>query len=357
VGLDGRLSPQKTLHSEERLTLRGHVDNCSRSTVAGWATGDSETPAELVAEVDGAVVGRFLADSIRADLNRPCAFRFRFNSPLNSSAKKVRVYFAATGQDLTNSPVDMKYRLAPVPPSELAWAKRLEMPDGVEMRRIGSSTTEAFLQQGTRMAKVVAENITEFFGHFPSNLSILDFGCGVGRVLLPLTSLANAQWHACDVNDRAISYLRRVAPKVNANVSDYYPPLSFDDNSFDCVYSISIWTHLPIALQLPWLIEVKRILRPGGLALISTSGPHVVDVRRRRGDQGWQELFGEDLTESGVIFRAYNYDGLPGIHASYGLAAHDEAFIRRIWGGIMPLLITRPRAIEAMQDLHLLTKV
>jgi len=337
--------------------MRGYVDACSRSLVAGWAIGDDDVPAELIAEVDSAVAGRFTADSIRADLKQPCAFSFRFNNVLDYSAQKVRVYFASTGQDLTNSPFDLKHKLTRLGSAELAWAEQIEMPDTAEMQRIGSGDSEMFLQQGTRMAKVLAENITEFFGHVPPDLKILDFGCGVGRVLLPLVNLVDAQWHACDVNDRAIDYLSRTVPKARVTVSDYHPPLPFADNTFDCVYSISIWTHLPVALQLPWLIEIRRVLRPGGLAMISTAGPHVVNVRRERGDPGWQELFPEDLAESGVIFRPYGYGGLPGIDAPYGLTAHDTSFISRVWGQIMILLMTRPRAIEAMQDLHVLTKI
>jgi SAM-dependent methyltransferase len=339
------------------MTARGYIDRCSRFILAGWATGEGETTAELIVEVDGVRAGRFTADNIREDLKQGRGFKFQFDRPLPQSAKTVRVYFAATGQDLTNSPFDLKHRLRAIPASELAWANGLEMPDSVEMRQIGSNSVEIFLQQGTRMANVVAENITEFFGHLPSSLNVLDFGCGVGRVLLPLTSMMDANWHACDVNDRAIDYIQRVVPKVRATVTGYQPPLPFDDDAFDCVYSISIWTHLPIALQLPWLVEIKRVLRPGGLALISTSGPHVVEVRRKRGDQGWQELEAEDLVEAGVIFRAYHYSGLRGIDSAYGLAAHDPSFVQRVWGSIMPVLITRARAIEAMQDLHVLTKI
>src|SRR5262245_60870462 len=144
------------------MRLRGHIDNCSRAAVTGWAIGDTEIPVELVAEVDGAPLGKFLADAMRDDLHRQCGFTYRFSEPLRPSAKSIRIYFAATGEDLANSPIDLKHHLERLSASELAWANQIEMPDNIEMRRIGSNSVDAFLQQGTRMAKVISENITEF---------------------------------------------------------------------------------------------------------------------------------------------------------------------------------------------------
>lgn len=336
--------------------MHGHVDTCSRTYVSGWAIGDDASPAELIAEADGKVVGRFLADTYRPDLDQKCGFSYHFQDPI-PTARQVRVYFAVSRQELKNSPFDVKHKLFAVPPEEMAWAQNMEMPPIEEMRLIGSNSVPIFLQQGTRMAKVLSNNIKEYFGDVPPTLKLLDFGCGVGRVLLPLSTMLDVQWHACDVNGNAIEYLRRAVPGCKSFVTGYEPSLPFDNNMFDCIYSISIWTHLPIALQLPWLLEIKRILRPGGLALISTSGLHVVNVRRERGDSGWEEIFPEDLAEAGIIYRSYSYGGLPGIDGSYGLASHDPAFIQRVWGQVMPVLMTRQRAIEAMQDLHMMTKL
>jgi len=43
------------------------------------------------------------------------------------------------------------------------------------------------------------------------------------------------------------------------------PPMSYEDNMFDFVYSISIFTHLPEDMQFAWLQELQRITKPGGI--------------------------------------------------------------------------------------------
>ena len=50
------------------------------------------------------------------------------------------------------------------------------------------------------------------------------------------------------------------------------PPLSFESAAFDIVYSVSVFTHLDERLQDMWLDELFRILRPGGILIISVHG-------------------------------------------------------------------------------------
>ncbi len=324
--------------------------------MAGWATRDDGQVPEIVIEADSKFVSSLRPDMFRRDLNAVCGFRHQF-APLLTNAVSVRAYFAETGKDLSNSPFDLKFRLEKPSEKELAWSQTIELPPDSEMKLIGSKSAEIFVNQGTRMARVIAREIVEFFGEFRKDLRILDFGCGVGRVLLPISRMHAARWFGCDVNEEAIAYFNRAVPEIKATRNDFTPPLPYDDNAFDCVYSISIWTHLSVEMQMLWLAEIRRILRPGGLALISTSGGHVVDVRRKRGDAGWSELSAEDLLEVGYLYRPYLIRGLPGVDGSYGLAAHHPSFVQRVWSQVMPVLTTRVRAIEAMQDLNALTKI
>ena len=336
--------------------MKGHIDSCTRAGIAGWAIAQGAELAELVVTADGAVVGAVRADEFRADLNRPCGFRLTFARPLGK-VREVRVTFAGTQVELSNSPFEFRAQLARPTDAELGWTHGLETPPNDQMRLIGSDTTEIFVAQGSRTATVLRDHIAEFFGEIRPDHRILDFGCGVGRSLLPMSRRYAARWFGCDVNDRAIAYLQRAAPGVTTFVNAYDPPLPLPDESFDCVISISIWTHLPIAMQLPWLGEIKRVLRRGGLALISTSGLHVMDVRRKRGDPGWGELYPADLEEAGILYRPYANPGLRGVTSSYGLTAHHPAHVQRVWSTIMPVLKTSIRGVEAMQDLHMLTKL
>ena len=72
------------------------------------------------------------------------------------------------------------------------------------------------------------------------------------------------------------------------------PPLPYEDDRFDLVYSVSIFTHLDEQLQRPWIEELTRVVRPGGLVLVTVTGPEPVtellradDLERFEGGSSW----------------------------------------------------------------------
>ncbi|MEO8347643.1 MAG: methyltransferase domain-containing protein [Acidobacteriota bacterium] len=104
---------------------------------------------------------------------------------------------------------------------------------------------------------------------------VLDVGCGTGRLLLgwhvedPARSLVGV-----DVDGELIGWNRENLPAVARwETSGIAPPLDFPDASFDLVQLVSVLTHLPLALQRDWMVEVRRLLRPGGSALVTLHGP------------------------------------------------------------------------------------
>src|SRR5206468_8257505 len=64
------------------------------------------------------------------------------------------------------------------------------------------------------------------------------------------------------------------------------PPLAFGDASFDLAYALSVFTHLPEAIQHDWMDELRRVVRPGGFVLLTMHGERYLerlgeDERRR----------------------------------------------------------------------------
>jgi SAM-dependent methyltransferase len=49
------------------------------------------------------------------------------------------------------------------------------------------------------------------------------------------------------------------------------------DASIDLIIACSVFTHIPLDLQMPWLMELKRILRPGGIFLCTVLGESYIE--------------------------------------------------------------------------------
>ena len=104
------------------------------------------------------------------------------------------------------------------------------------------------------------------------DLTILDFGCSSGRVLRHFMAERRAHgWKlmGIDIQARLIEWMRRNFPReINVLCGSTLPHLPFADNSIDVIYGISVFTHTKYLWD-TWLMEFKRVLKPGGLCLQS----------------------------------------------------------------------------------------
>ena len=101
-----------------------------------------------------------------------------------------------------------------------------------------------------------------------TSASILEFGCGKGRLLQYLFEYApKAQLAGCDVRAEAIDAWRRRFPAGRFAVNGATPPLRFGGERFDLIYSYSVFTHLSEPNHQAWLAELARLLAPGGVML------------------------------------------------------------------------------------------
>ncbi|HJX47181.1 MAG TPA: class I SAM-dependent methyltransferase, partial [Gaiellaceae bacterium] len=133
--------------------------------------------------------------------------------------------------------------------------------------------------------------------------SVLDFGCGCGRVTRWWSDF-DGRVAGSDVSGSAIDWCRANLPFARFERNALAPPLVFDDESFDLVYALSVFTHLTADLQLAWRDEVRRVLRPGGLLLLTTHGrsylPRLGEEERASFERGelvvrWGDVAGTNL--------------------------------------------------------------
>lgn len=155
------------------------------------------------------------------------------------------------------------------------WTRRGEprLPGPLLMVSVaGTADIPWFLDSGARAAACIREGLERHGTRLEELGRILDFGCGCGRVVRHWHDLDGPEIFGTDTNHRSIRWCRRSLPFGRFEVNGPEPPLPFEGGAFDLIYALSVLTHLPEDLQDAWMGEMQRLLRPGGLLLLSLHG-------------------------------------------------------------------------------------
>ena len=99
---------------------------------------------------------------------------------------------------------------------------------------------------------------------------LLELGCATGRMLRWFAPHAESSevW-GVDMNALSIAWCQQhLSPPFHFVTTTTAPHLPFEDRSFDLVYAGSVFTHIA-ELADAWLLEVRRVLKPGALAYVT----------------------------------------------------------------------------------------
>lgn len=222
-------------------------------------------------------------------------------------------------------------------------------PDTLRYRVHGDRELASFVAVGERCAADVLVALSAVGDNLRSSQSVLDFGCGCGRVAVWLNKhiSEDARFVGVDVDRELVEWCQRNLAFGTFREISPLPPLPFGEGSFDLVLAISVFTHLDEARQMSWLAELHRILGVGKLLVASFDNgerTESLDTRERRRLDEYGYVFGHTEAWRG-IFPDW-----------YGSAFHSRPYVERTFGGPFEIVAYLKRGLNDDHDLVVLRR-
>jgi len=150
----------------------------------------------------------------------------------------------------------------------------LALPDAYTLYESYQLNYKKYIEDGELTAHEIIESVKE---HLPAAPQILDWGCGPARITRHLKKFCpDAVITGSDTNNATIAWNNSHIDGIDFVVQNHIPPLPFHHEQFNFIIGFSVFTHIPTTEQQNWLNELHRILQPGGIAWLSTHGPHFI---------------------------------------------------------------------------------
>ena len=204
--------------------------------------------------------------------------------------------------------------------------------------------------------------------------TLLDFGCGWGRVLrLFMKDIEPANLFGTDSTSRFLMEARRCNPSVNFLSCGLAPPTVLMPECLDYVISWSVFSHLDEFLSLRWVEEFHRLLKPGGLLMLTTQSRRFIafcaEMRLRRAsgirlEHPWYEACADSFVDEPL--ENSRYEAGQFLHAAatqpphpqshYGEAVIPRGYVVRKWGHLFRLVDFLDNPVRLPQVLVVLQK-
>lgn len=230
----------------------------------------------------------------------------------------------------------------PLPPIDL-----VRITSGCIKQALTSPETlyRSFYETGVAGARYIREALARNGAPLEGLGSILDLGCGCGRIMRHWSDLAGPALHGCDYNPYLVEWCSEHLPFADFAVNPLEPDLPFEDEQFGLVYAISVFTHLDAPLQAPWIAEVTRVVKPGGWILLTVNGAERAAKQLKPESQ-------ERFRAGELVVRRARSSG-----TNACAAFHPESYVRAVLGrGLETVEHVPGGAEDVRQDLVLLRK-
>jgi ubiquinone/menaquinone biosynthesis C-methylase UbiE len=178
---------------------------------------------------------------------------------------------------------------------------------------------------------------------------VLDFGCSAGRMLRHFENRAGeCECWGVDVSAANILWCQdHLSPPFKFITTTTFPHLPFEDNYFDLIYCGSVFTHIT-GLPEMWLMELRRIVKPGGFVYATIHDKHTMEVlldgRKYPNEKHCPFMMRKFVPADELARKDFAIMSIMG-DAKRAQVFYDVQWLTRHWSPFM-------QVVEALEDAH-----
>jgi SAM-dependent methyltransferase len=285
-----------------------------------------------------------------------------FDNTLQQLRDQVQIATQALGDQLRteytvmprfqfHQPLDYQVNTYPIQFEPPVSVPGVELPVPAPDDRMGYAPNDAgdYLRWGALDHDLIMGHIKKHSSGL-KNRTILDFGCSSGRVLRHFDSdRREHDWQllGVDIQAKPIEWMRQNFPAYfQISACSTMPHLPFADNSIDFIYGISVFTHIKYLWDM-WLLELKRVLKPGGLLMQTIHSEPAWRFYYTMRNESWvKSAHSAEMLERPEMDVDFLYYG----DISCSQVFWKESVARQFWGRYLEVLDITPPPARSFQN-------
>ncbi len=208
-------------------------------------------------------------------------------------------------------------------------------------------TAEVYLNSGKTDIQTMSGILENAGFCFSPGQRVLEWGCAAARMLRWLYPHAQtSELWGVDISARHIAWCADfLSPPFQFVMTTTFPHLPFEDRYFDLIFAGSVMTHISELAEM-WLLELKRITRPGGYVYVTIHDTQMLE----------DMLAGGEDYGSGIRAQVVGLEARAGLRRDgFEMAAlrrvsgadqvfYDTAFVKQRWSRWFQVRAFVPRA-------------
>lgn len=221
--------------------------------------------------------------------------------------------------------------------------------DPARQRAFVGGSGKSALAEAERFMRIVLGYCRQAGLDLGGDVAAADFGSGWGRYTRFLMKYVDPdKLYGLEVDPGMVEHCRRAFGTASFLRVDPMPPCPLRDGLLDLVIGYSVFSHLSRDCADAWIGEFGRIVKPGGLVIVTTQGRDFLRFCRSLRDRTefshpWHAMLAESFGRDEDALPAYDagefrFHGLGAYDGTYGDAAIPRAYVERHWLGEFELL-------------------